>query len=162
MDFVTGLPPLSGNTVVLTVVDHFSKVVHFIPLPKLHSAKEMAQVVIDHVFRIPGLPEDVVSHRGPQIISHFWREFCQQIGAFTSLSSGFHLQTNWQTVFAKKQKKTPGSIDIFRACLHVSDVLKMKKFLESFVYRQQQCQYDSHIRESLEMSKNAAFYLPGQ
>lgn len=102
LDFVTGLPPLSGNTVVLTVVDHFSKVVHFIPLPKLHSAKEMAQVVIDHVFRIPGLPEDVVSHRGPQIISHFWREFCQQIGAFTSLSSGFHLQTNCQTVFANQ------------------------------------------------------------
>ncbi|KAI3376026.1 hypothetical protein L3Q82_016558, partial [Scortum barcoo] len=38
------LPPSKGNTVVLTVVDRFSKMTHFIPLPKLPSAKETAQV----------------------------------------------------------------------------------------------------------------------
>uniref|UniRef100_A0A9J7Y6K0 Gypsy retrotransposon integrase-like protein 1 n=1 Tax=Cyprinus carpio carpio TaxID=630221 RepID=A0A9J7Y6K0_CYPCA len=97
LDFVVGLPPSSGNTVVLTVVDRFSKAVHFVPLPKLPSAKETARVVIDHVFRIHGLPEDVVSDRGPQFVSHFWREFCRQIGASASLSSGFHPQTNGQT-----------------------------------------------------------------
>ncbi len=52
MDFVTGLPPSSGNTVVLTVVDRFSKAVHFIPLPKLPSARETAVIVFDHVFRM--------------------------------------------------------------------------------------------------------------
>ncbi|KAL0179008.1 hypothetical protein M9458_024450, partial [Cirrhinus mrigala] len=70
-----------GNTVVLTVVDRFSKAVHFIPLPKLPSAKETAVVVIDHVFRLHGLPTDVVSDRGPQFV----------------LSSGFHPQSNGQT-----------------------------------------------------------------
>ncbi|XP_067231400.1 uncharacterized protein brd8a isoform X2 [Chanodichthys erythropterus] len=50
LDFVTGLPPSRGNTVVLTVVDRFSKAAHFIPLPKLPSARETAQVVVDHVF----------------------------------------------------------------------------------------------------------------
>lgn len=97
LDFVSGLPESSGNTVVLTVVDRFSKAVHFIPFPKLPSAKETAQKVVDHVFRIHGLPEDVVSDRGPQFASHFWREFCRQIGATASLSSGFHPQTNGQT-----------------------------------------------------------------
>uniref|UniRef100_A0A9J8DGU4 Gypsy retrotransposon integrase-like protein 1 n=1 Tax=Cyprinus carpio carpio TaxID=630221 RepID=A0A9J8DGU4_CYPCA len=96
LDFVTGLPPSRGNTVILTVVDHFSKAAHFIPLPKLPSAKETAQVVMDHVFRIHGLPVDVVSDRGPQFVSRFWKEFCRQIGASTSLSSGFHPQTNGQ------------------------------------------------------------------
>ncbi|KAI2663109.1 Transposon Tf2-9 polyprotein [Labeo rohita] len=51
-----------------TVVDHFSKAVHFISLPKLPSAREMARVVIDHGFRIHGLPEDVVSDRGLQFV----------------------------------------------------------------------------------------------
>ncbi len=40
--------------VVLTVVDRFSKAAHFIPLPKLPSAKVTAVTVVDHVFRIHG------------------------------------------------------------------------------------------------------------
>ncbi len=97
LDFVTGLPPSQGNTVVLTVVDRFSKATHFIPLPKIPSARETAVAVIDHVFRIHGLPMDVVSDRGPQFISKFWKEFCRLLGATVSLSSGYHPQSNGQT-----------------------------------------------------------------
>ncbi len=97
LDFFSGLPPSQGNTVVLTVVDRFSKATHFIPLPKLPSARETASAVIDHVFRIHGLPRDVVSDRGPQFVSKFWREFCHLLGATVSLSSGFHPQSNGQT-----------------------------------------------------------------
>ncbi len=81
LDFVFGLPSLKGNTVILTVVDRFSKAVHFIPLPKLPSARETAQLMVDHVFHIHGLLVD---------------EFCRQIGASASLSSGFYPQTNGQ------------------------------------------------------------------
>ena len=83
-------------------MDRFSKAVHFIPLPKLPSAKEMSRVVIEHVFRLHGMPEDVVSDRGPQFTSRFWREFCQQMGANVSLSSGFHPQTDGQTELANQ------------------------------------------------------------
>ncbi len=48
LDFVTGLPPSAGNSVVLTVVDRFSKTARFIPLPKLPAAKETALAVFDH------------------------------------------------------------------------------------------------------------------
>ncbi|KAI2664272.1 Transposon Tf2-9 polyprotein [Labeo rohita] len=68
LDFVSGLPSSAGNTVILTVIDRFSKAAHFIPLPKLPSAKGTALT----------------------------REFCRQIGATVSLSSGFHPQTNGQ------------------------------------------------------------------
>ena len=97
LDFVTGLPPSEGNTVVLTVVDRFSKMGHFIPLPKLPSAKETAEVVLHHVFRLHGFPRDVVSDRGPQFISKFWKAFCSLIGATVSLTSGYHPQSNGQT-----------------------------------------------------------------
>ncbi len=69
MDFVTGLPPSDGKTVIL----------------------------LDHVFRLHGIPVDVVSDRGPQFSSVFWREFCSLLGATASLSSGFHPQSNGQT-----------------------------------------------------------------
>ena len=75
LDFVTGLPESQDHTVILTVVDRFSKAVHFIPLPKLPSFKEMAQVLVQHVFHLHGLPLEVTSDRGPQFTSAFWRGF---------------------------------------------------------------------------------------
>ncbi len=71
LDFVLGLPPSQGNTVVLTVVDRFLKATHLIYLPKLLSARETAVAVIDHVFCIHGIPMDMVSYRGPQFFSKF-------------------------------------------------------------------------------------------
>lgn len=46
LDFVTGLPTLEGYTVTLTVVDQFSKLVHFIPGPNLPTAKVFLQQVV--------------------------------------------------------------------------------------------------------------------
>uniref|UniRef100_A0A8C5CEZ5 Gypsy retrotransposon integrase-like protein 1 n=1 Tax=Gadus morhua TaxID=8049 RepID=A0A8C5CEZ5_GADMO len=97
LDFVTGLPASKGHTVVLTLVDRFSKRAHFIPLTKLPSARETADLLLHHIFRLHGLPTDVVSDRGPQLTSAFWREFCSLVGATVSLSSGFHPQSNGQT-----------------------------------------------------------------
>ncbi len=52
--------------------------------------------MFDHVFKIHGLPTDIVSNRGPQFVSQFWREFCRQIRAAASLSFGFYPQANGQ------------------------------------------------------------------
>lgn len=69
LDFVTRLPPSDGNTVILTVVDRCPKITLFIPLSKLPSAKETAEFLLSNVFRVHGLPSDVVSDRGPQFLS---------------------------------------------------------------------------------------------
>ena len=106
LDFVTGLPPSEGNTTILTVVDRFSKSVHFIPLPKLPSAKETATAMVQHVFKFHGLPIEVVSDRGPQFTSSFWRAFCKLIGASVCLTSGFHPQSNGQAERANQQLET--------------------------------------------------------
>lgn len=97
LDFVTGLPPSKNNTVILTIVDRFSKAVHYVPLPKLPSSLETAQLLITHVFRIHGIPSTIVSDRGPQFTSQVWKAFCGALGAKVNLSSGFHPQTNGQT-----------------------------------------------------------------
>ncbi|KAJ8282532.1 hypothetical protein COCON_G00050510, partial [Conger conger] len=96
LDFVTGLPPSQGNTIILTIVDRFSKAVHFVALPKLPSALETAKLLTSHVFRLHGIPLDIVSDRGPQFVSHVWQQFCHALGAQVSLSTGFHPQTNGQ------------------------------------------------------------------
>lgn len=103
LDFVTGLPPSAGKTVILNVIDRFSKAAHFIALPKLPSAKETADILVNQVFRLHGLPSDVVSDRGPQFTSQVWKAFCTALGATVSLSSGFHPQTNGQTERANQE-----------------------------------------------------------
>lgn len=61
MDFITGPPPSQGNTTIMVIVDRFSKAGRFIPLPKLPIAKETAELIINHAFRVYGIPQDIVS-----------------------------------------------------------------------------------------------------
>uniref|UniRef100_A0A3B3WFQ5 Integrase catalytic domain-containing protein n=1 Tax=Poecilia mexicana TaxID=48701 RepID=A0A3B3WFQ5_9TELE len=70
---------------------------HLIPLHKLPSAPDLARVMAREVFRLHGIPRNIVSDRGPQFISRFWNEFCTLLGIDVSLSSGFHPQTDGQT-----------------------------------------------------------------
>ena len=96
LDFVTGLPVSRGNTVILTIIARFSKQVHFVVLPILPSSRETADLLLPHIVRPHGIPQDIVSDRGPQFTSQVWQAFCRGIGATVSLSSGYHPQTNGQ------------------------------------------------------------------
>ncbi|KAI2644560.1 Transposon Ty3-I Gag-Pol polyprotein [Labeo rohita] len=49
------------------------------------------------VFRHFGLPEEIVSDRGPQFIFHVWKAFFKLLSVSVNLSSGYHPQTNGQT-----------------------------------------------------------------
>ncbi|KAK2922284.1 hypothetical protein Q8A73_001769 [Channa argus] len=80
LDFVTGLPPSHGNTTILTIIDRFSNAVHFVPLPKLPTATETAELLTQHVLRLHGIPHDIVSDRGPQFVSQVWKAFCNALG----------------------------------------------------------------------------------
>ena len=88
------------------IIDRFSKAVHFIPLTKLPSASETAQLLITHVVRLHGIPTDIVSDGGPQFIARFWKAFWTLIGTTDSLSSGFHPQSNGQTEQANQAMET--------------------------------------------------------
>ncbi|KAI2647229.1 Transposon Tf2-9 polyprotein [Labeo rohita] len=81
VDFVTDLPAAEGNTTILG----------------LPTAMETAEILFQHLFHHFGLPEEIVSDRGPQFISHVWKAFFKQLGVSVNLSSGYHPQTNGQT-----------------------------------------------------------------
>ncbi len=71
IDFVTDLPNSNHFTTILTIIDRFSKACRLIPLPKLPTAFETAEALLQNVFRFYGLPEDIVSDRGPQFTSRY-------------------------------------------------------------------------------------------
>ncbi|KAL0150433.1 hypothetical protein M9458_054260 [Cirrhinus mrigala] len=97
IDFVTDLPPSAGHTTILTVIDRFSKSCRLIPLPKLPTAFETAETLCNFVFRFYGLPEDIVSDRGPQFTSRLWSAFFKSLNINISLTSGYHPESNGQS-----------------------------------------------------------------
>ena len=52
---------------------------------------------ITYIYRWRGIPESMVSDRGPQFISQFWDEFCAILGIKIKLSTAYHPQTDGQT-----------------------------------------------------------------
>ncbi|KAG1952342.1 retrotransposable element [Pimephales promelas] len=96
VDFITDLPASDGYTTILTVVDRFSKACRLIPLTKLPTALETAEHLCNWVFRLYGLPEDIVSDRGPQFTSRVWSAFFKALQVNVSLTSGYHPQSNGQ------------------------------------------------------------------
>ncbi|KAK3512426.1 hypothetical protein QTP70_009848 [Hemibagrus guttatus] len=80
----------------MVVVDRFSKGCRLIPLEGLPTAMQTADAMFQHVFRNFGLPEDIVSDRGPQFTSRVWGALCGRLGIGVSLSSGYHPQSNGQ------------------------------------------------------------------
>uniref|UniRef100_A0A8C6W051 Gypsy retrotransposon integrase-like protein 1 n=1 Tax=Nothobranchius furzeri TaxID=105023 RepID=A0A8C6W051_NOTFU len=96
LDFVTGLPMSKGFSVILTIVNRFSKACHLVPLKSLPSSNKTANLLIKHLFRLHGLPSEILSNRGPQFISRVWTDFANRLGAKVCLTSSFHPQTNGQ------------------------------------------------------------------
>jgi hypothetical protein len=74
MDFVEGLPRSGSSNTIMVVVDTFSKYAHFVPLLYPFSALKVAQLFIDAVYKLHGLPQAIVSDRD-RIFTSFGRSF---------------------------------------------------------------------------------------
>ena len=72
MYFVKGLPKSQLKDAVLVVVDKFTKFVHFVPLSHLYLVAKIAQLYMQYVFKLHGMPTTIVSNKDPVFTSHFW------------------------------------------------------------------------------------------
>ena len=90
-DFITKLPLAQGYDSILVVVDWFTKIVHFVPTTKKTMAKGLARLFRDNMWRLHGLPESIISDRGPQFTAGLMRELNKMLGIKTKLPMAFHL-----------------------------------------------------------------------
>ena len=97
MDFITDLPVSQSFDSIFVVVDRLTKMAHFVPCLKAISGEETAKLFLDNIYRYHGLPNDIVSDRGPQFISKFWKSLFQLLKVQINLSSRYHPQTDGQT-----------------------------------------------------------------
>jgi transposase-like protein len=71
MDFIEGFHKINGKSVILTVVDRFSKAAHFITLGHLYTATTVARAFFTKIVRLHGIPSSIVSDCDPTFTSNF-------------------------------------------------------------------------------------------
>jgi hypothetical protein len=98
MDFIEVFPKVGGKSVILTVVDRFSKYAHFIPLSYPYSASSVDMAFFDSIVWLHGIPCFIVSDRDTIFTSMFGKELFNQAGVKLMMSSAFHSQTDGQSV----------------------------------------------------------------
>jgi len=96
-DFITKLPLVQGYDSILVVVDRFTKMAHFVPTTEKAMAEGLARLFRDNVWRLHGLPESIISDRGPQFAAGLMRELNEMLEIKTKLPTAFHPQTDGQT-----------------------------------------------------------------
>jgi hypothetical protein len=97
MDFISGLPPSHGFNCILVFVDKLSKYAHFVPVCHPYTAAKFAEVFIDNVYRLHGMPHALVSDRDPTFTSSFWQSVFRAMGTQLRMSTVHHPQIDGQT-----------------------------------------------------------------
>lgn len=98
MDYVVQLPVTKrGHDAILVFVDRLSKMVHLVPTTTTVTGVGTAQLYFDTVWKLHGIPKDIVSDRDTRFTGHFWRELMRLIGTKQYMSTSFHPQSDGQT-----------------------------------------------------------------
>jgi hypothetical protein len=112
MDFIMGLPNTSRHhDSIWVIVDRLMKVAHFLPVHTTNKAQKYAELYIDRVMCLHGLPRTIVFDRGAQFVSRFWEQLQESLGTKLIRSSAYHPQTDGQTERVNQILE-----DMLRAC----------------------------------------------
>ena len=97
VDLIVDLPPTSCEweyNAICVFVCHLSKMVRLVPTKTTLTAKGFAKLFFKEVFPHYGMPQNIVSDRGPQWNSDFFEQICDILKIRLKLSTAYHPQTN--------------------------------------------------------------------
>jgi len=100
MNFIIGLSLSKGKNVILTVICRLTKKRHYISCftdDEGITAEKTAELMLQWIYRIHGLPDFIVSDRGPQFTFILWKSLCKRLGINLRLFTAYHSQTDGQS-----------------------------------------------------------------
>jgi hypothetical protein len=97
MDYYSFNQDKHGYNNMLVIIDRLSKQAITIPCYKTIDAREQARLYLMYVYRYYGPPTIILSDRGLQFISSFWKEFNSILDTDIKLSTADYPQTDRQT-----------------------------------------------------------------
>src|SRR5882762_6769260 len=98
MDLTTDLPLAEGYDSILVVVDQgLSKGAILIPCNKTITSVDTARLLLENLYKRFGLPDKIISDRGPQFASKVFVELLKLLGIKSALSTAYHPQTDGTT-----------------------------------------------------------------
>jgi Integrase zinc binding domain/Integrase core domain len=95
MDSITDLPPVEGSDSILVVVDQgLSKEVILCPTTKTVTMDGIGNLLHENLYKQFGLPDKMISDRGPQFVAKAFRAMLSRLGVNSALSTAYHPQTD--------------------------------------------------------------------
>jgi hypothetical protein len=148
MDFIVGLSNTSRHhDSIWVIVDQLTKVAHFLPVHTTDKAQKYAELYIDQIVSLDGLPQTIISDRGAQFVARFWEQLQESLGTKLIRSSAYHPQTDGQTERVNQILK-----DMVRACA-IDCGKNWDKYLSLVDFA-----YNNSYQSSLKMAPFKALY----
>ena len=98
MDFVSGFPfTQQKHDSIWVIVNKLTKSAHFIPVRMDYSMDRLAELYVEEIVRLHGVPLSNVLDRDPRFTSRFWKELQSALGTKMKFNTTFHPQTNGQS-----------------------------------------------------------------
>lgn len=97
MNFIEGLPTSHGSSVILVVVDQFTKYWHFISLSHPYTTSKLAHNFLTNILKLHRMPKTIVLDIDLIFTSSFWRELFHLQGISLAFSWAYHPQSDGQT-----------------------------------------------------------------
>jgi len=90
VDFIVELPQSAGHDSIMVIINSITKRAHFISTVTTISAAGAAHLFLNHVWKHHGLPQRVISDRGPQFVAEFTRELYWLLGIKLATTTAYH------------------------------------------------------------------------
>jgi len=106
IDFVGPLPESSNRDgsfdSITVVICLLTAMVHLVPSRTNYNARQLAELMFEEVYKLHGLPKNIISDRDVLFTSVFWGHLHALLGTKLRMSSAYHPQTDGSTERANR------------------------------------------------------------